>query len=210
MQLIENLKWRYATKKYDATKKVSSEDIDKIKEAIQLAASSWGLQLYKVMDVKDLAIRESLKPHSWGQTQITDASHLFVFCSHTAVSDQDTDDYIALKSEVQGIPAEDLKGYGDFMKMKINEKTPEQIIPWTEKQTYIALGKALAAAAALKIDTTPIEGFEPEKYNEILGLKEKGLTASVVLAIGYRHEEDATQHQPKVRKSIDALFHTYE
>ncbi len=209
MQLIEDLKWRYATKKYDATKKVSEEKIAQLKEAIALAASSWGLQLYRIMDIKNPAIRESLKPHSWGQTQITDASHLFVFCSHTTVSDQDTDDYLALKSKVQGMSVDDLKGYGDFMKMKINEKTPEQIVPWTEKQTYIALGNALAAAAALKIDSTPIEGFEAEKYNEILGLTEKGLTASVVLAIGYRHEEDATKDQPKVRKSIDTLFESY-
>lgn len=209
MQLIEDLKWRYATKKYDASKKVSEEKIAQLKEAITLSASSWGLQLYKIMDIKDPAIRASLRPHSWDQTQITDASHLFVFCSHATVSDQDTDDYIALKSKTQGMSVEDLKGYGDFMKMKINEKTSEQIIPWTEKQTYIALGNALAAAAALKIDSTPIEGFEPEKYNEILGLKEKGLTASVVLAIGYRHEEDATQSQPKVRKSMEELFGSY-
>lgn len=210
MQLIKDLKWRYATKKYDATKKVSTENIAHIKEAVALAASSWGLQLYKIIDVKNPAIRESLKPHSWGQTQITDASHLFVFCSHTTVSDQDTDDYLALKSKMQGMSVEDLKGYGDFMKMKINEKAPEEVLAWTTRQTYIALGNALIAAAALEIDTTPIEGFEPEKYNEILGLKEKGLSASVVLAIGYRHEEDATQHQPKVRKSIDTLFDTYE
>ncbi len=210
MQLIEDLKWRYATKKYDASKIVSAKDITQIKESIKLAASSWGLQLYKILDIKNPALRETLKPHSWGQTQITDASHLFVFCSHTSVSDQDTDDYIALKSKLQGMSMEDLKGYGDFMKMKINEKTPEEIIPWTERQTYIALGKALATAAALKIDTTPIEGFEIEKYNEILGLKEKGLTASVLLAIGYRHKDDVAQHQPKIRKSMDTLFETYE
>ena len=209
MQLIEDLKWRYATKKYDATKKVSLENIAQIKEAIALAASSYGLQLYKILDVKDPVIRESLKPHSWGQTQITDASHLFVFCSNTAASSQDIDDYIALKAKVQGINIDDLKGYGDFMKTKIGEKGPEEVLAWTAKQTYIALGNALAAAAALKIDSTPIEGFEAEKYNEILDLAEKGLTASVVLAIGYRHEEDATQSQPKVRKSIDTLFESF-
>lgn len=210
MQLLEDLKWRYATKKFDATKKVSDENINILREAIQLSATSWGLQLFKVLDIKNPAIRESLKPHSWGQSQITDASHLFVFCSHTTVSDQDTDDYITMKAAVQGLNVEDLKGYGDFMKMKINEKSKDQIIPWTEKQTYIALGNALAACAAMKIDTTPMEGFEAEKYNEILGLTEKGLTASVVLAVGYRHEEDAAAEQPKIRKSIDTLFHSYE
>lgn len=210
MQLIEDLKWRYATKKYDASKKVSEEKIAQLKEAIALAASSYGLQLYKIMDVKDPAIRAALKPHSWGQTQITDASHLFVFCSNIAASDQNIDDYLKLKAEIQGINFDDLKGYGDFMKSKIGEKGAEDVLAWTAKQTYIALGFALTAAAALKIDTTPIEGFEPEKYNEILGLKEKGLTASVVLAVGYRHEEDATQSQPKVRKSLNTLFSSYE
>ena len=210
MQLIEDLKWRYATKKYDATKKVSEENISKLKEAIHLSASSWGLQLYKFLDIKNPTIRESLKPHSWGQKQITDASHLFVFCSHTTVSDQDTDDYIALKAKVQGMKVEDLKGYGDFMKMKINEKSPGEVKDWTEKQTYLALGNALMACASMQIDATPMEGFDPIKYNEILGLTEKGLTATVVLAIGYRHIEDATQNQDKVRKPMTSLFETYE
>ncbi len=210
MQLIETLKWRYATKKYDATKKVSDENIANLKEAVLLSASSWGLQLYKFLEIKNPAIRESLKPHSWGQTQITDASHLFVFCNHTTVSDQDTDDYIALKSKIQGIKEEDLKGYGDFMKLKINEKSAEEVKNWTEKQVYLALGNALMACASMKIDTTPMEGFEVEKYNEILGLTEKGLSASVVLAVGYRHEEDQAQHQAKIRKSMATLFETYE
>lgn len=210
MQLIEDLKWRYATKKYDATKKVSDENIANLKEAIQLSASSYGLQLYKFLDIKNPEIRESLRPHSWGQSQITDASHLFVFCSHTTVSDQDTDGYLALKAEIQGLNVADLKGYGDFMKTKLNEKPPAEIKDWTEKQTYIALGNAMAACGAMKIDATPMEGFDAQKYNEILGLTEKGLTASVVLAVGYRHEEDHAQNQPKVRKSMETLFETYE
>jgi len=210
MQLIEDLKWRYATKKYDATKKVSEENISKLKEAIHLSASSWGLQLYKFLDIKNSSIRASLKPHSWGQDQITDASHLFVFCSHTSVSDQDTDDYIALKSKVQGMKEADLKEYGDFMKMKINEKSPGEVKDWTEKQTYLALGNALMACASMKIDATPMEGFDAAKYNEILGLTEKGLTATVVLTIGYRHEEDVAQNQDKVRKPMSTLFETYD
>ncbi len=210
MQLIKDLKWRYATKKFDATKKVSDENIATLKEAIQLAASSWGLQLYKILDIRNPEIRQQLRPHSWDQSQITDASHLFVFCSHTSVSDQDTDDYIAKKAKLQGVSVEDLKGYADFMKMKINEKSQDEIIPWTEKQTYIALGNALIACAEMKIDSTPMEGFDAGKYNEILGLTDKGLTASVVLAVGYRHSEDSTQDHPKIRKSIDTLFETYE
>lgn len=210
MNLIKDLKWRYATKKYNGKKKVSEAEISKLKEAIQLAATSWGLQLYKILDIRNPEIREQLKPHSWGQSQITDASHLLVFCSHDSVSDQDTDDYIALKAKIQGLKVEDLKDYGDFMKMKINEKSPDEVKSWTDKQTYIALGNALIACAEMKIDATPMEGFDGEKYSEILGLKEKGLFVSVVLAVGYRHAEDGAAEQPKVRKSMETLFETYD
>ena len=206
MQLIDNLKWRYATKKYDTSKKISSEDLEKIKEAIQLSATSYGLQLFKVLIVEDKAIREKLRPKSWNQPQITDASHLLVFCGYNEVADTDIDAYIDLKSKTQGIPSSDLKDYGDFMKMKMKEKSPKELKSWTSKQTYIALSNALNACAELKLDSTPMEGLEPESYDEILGLKEKGLSTSVVLAIGYRNEEDANQDAKKVRKPLDAIF----
>jgi nitroreductase len=206
MQLIDNLKWRYATKKYDTSKKISSEDLEKIKEAIQLSATSYGLQLFKVLIVEDKAIREKLRPESWDQPQITDASHLLVFCGYNEVNDTDIDAYIELKSKTQGIPVSDLKDYGDFMKMKMKEKSPEELKSWTSKQTYIALSNALNACAELKLDSTPMEGLEPESYDEILGLKEKGLSTSVVLAIGYRSEEDTNQNAKKVRKPLDTIF----
>lgn len=206
MQLIENLKWRYATKQYDVSKKVSDEDIEIIKEAIQLSATSYGLQLFKVLDIKDTETRELLRPASWGQSQITDASHLFVFCGYNDVTDQDIEAYIDLKAQTQGLNAADLKDYSDFMKMKMKEKSTREKESWTSKQTYIALSSALIACAELKLDSTPIEGFEPKEYNEILGLKEKGLHASVVLAIGYRSEEDDNQHRNKVRKPLEAIF----
>ena len=208
MKLIENLKWRYATKKYDTSKKVSAEDMNQIKEAIRLSASSYGLQLFKVLDVEDKTIREKLLPASWGQTQISDASHLLVFCGYADVKDEDVDEYMNLKAEVSNIDVEKLKGYGDFVKGTLNKFPVEFKQMWTAKQTYIALGNAMAACAELKIDSTPMEGFEAEAYNEILGLSEKGLKADVVLAVGYRSDEDDTQHHPKVRKSVESLFET--
>lgn len=208
MSLIESLKWRYATKQYNADKKVSDQDINQIKEAIQLAATSYGLQLFTVLDVQDKAIREQLKPVSWGQPQITDASHLFVFCGYAEVKDEHIDAYMNLKAEAQNLEIGMLKEYGDFIKGKINETPVEFQQIWTAKQTYIALGKALAACAELKVDSTPMEGFDAAAYNEILGLKEKGLKADVVLAVGYRSDEDATQHGAKVRKPIEKLFET--
>ncbi len=208
MKLIENLKWRYATKKYDSSKKVNDEDLQKIKEAIQLSASSYGLQLFKVLIINDKTVREKLKPVSWGQSQITDASHLMVFCNYNKVTDDDVETYINLKAEVQDLPISSLEGAADFMKAKMKEKSAEEKISWTARQTYIALSNALNACAELKLDSTPIEGFDPEEYSEILKLKEKGLSASVVMAIGYRSEDDATQHAKKVRKPLKALFET--
>ena len=206
MKLLENLQWRYATKKYDPSKKVSEQDINQIKEAIRLSASSYGLQLFKVLDIQDKELREKLKPASWGQPQLTDASHIFVFCGYSEVKDEHIDEFINLTAETRQIDAEGLKGYGDFIKGKMSETPVAHQQVWTGKQTYIALGNALAACAELKIDSTPMEGFDPAAYNEILGLSEKGLKADVVLAIGYRSEEDATQHGAKVRKSAENLF----
>ena len=206
MELIENLKWRYATKQYDISKKVKDTDLEKIKEAIQLSASSYGLQLFKVLNIENKSIREKLKPASWGQSPITDASHLLVFCNYTDAQEKHIDDFLNLKAEVQGLEISDLKGYGDFMKSKMKEKSSDEISNWTSKQTYLALANALNACAELKIDSTPIEGFEQDKYNEILGLNEKDLSASVVVAIGYRNIDDNTQNAKKVRKPLAVLF----
>ena len=206
MELINNLKWRYATKKYDPSKKVSHEDVQKIKEAIQLSASSYGLQLYKVLDIQDTDIREQLKPATWNQPQTTDASHLFVFCVPTDLKDEMIDSFVELRAKIQGVEVDSLKGYGDFIKGKMNDRTKEDKENWMKKQVYIALGIGLAAAAELNIDSTPIEGFEADKYDEILDLKSKGLTATVVLALGFRSDEDGNQHAAKVRRSLDDLF----
>lgn len=208
MELLENLKWRYATKKFDATKQVSSEDLEKIKEAIQLSASSYGLQLYKILIVEDADLREKLKPASWGQSQITDASHLIVFCNYNDVKDQHIDEFVSLKANTLGIDEANLKGYGDFIKTKMQDLNSDQKNSWTIRQTYIALGNLLAACAELKIDSCPMEGFEPDQYNEILGLNDKGLNAAVIATIGYRSDEDKTQHGAKVRKSVSNLFET--
>lgn len=205
---IENQNWRYATKKFDATKKVSTEDLETLKKAIQLSSSSYGLQLYKVFIIENPEVRAQLQPASWGQSQIVDASHLLVFANIVNVQESHIDAYVQNIADTRGLSVEDLKGYSDFMKSKIVPLPVEQKAVWTSKQTYLALGNLLNAAAELKIDVTPMEGFEPEKYNEILGLGRLGLNASLVAAIGYRHEEDATQHYAKVRKPIEELFET--
>lgn len=205
-QFIKDANWRYATKKFDASKKVTAEDLATLKEAIRLSASSYGLQPYKVFIIENPELRAQLQPASWGQSQIVDASQVIVFANMTQFGATEIDAYIKNMSETRGIPTDALQGYGDFMKSKITELPADVKANWTAKQTYLALGNLLNAAAELKIDVTPMEGFEADKYNEILGLTEKGLNASVVATIGYRHEEDATQHYAKVRKSTEELF----
>ena len=208
MKLLEDLKWRYATKKFDHNIEVSTEKIDIIKQSIQLAATSYGLQLFKVIDVKNKSIREKLLPASWNQKQVIEASHLFVFCNYMDVEDINIDAYMKLKAEIQSLKIEDLKGYAGFIKDTLSAISQEKKQVWMAKQTYIALANAMTACAALKIDSTPMEGFSPKSYSDILNLESKGLQASLVLAIGYRSEEDKTQYSKKVRKPIKDLFET--
>ncbi len=203
---IESLKWRYATKKFDSNQTISEKDLELLLEATRLSASSFGLQPYHVFVVKDQEVRSQLKSVSWGQSQITDASHLMVFANKKSFGAELIDNYLKEVSETREIPMEGLQGYGDFMKSKLVPLPDAQKENWTAKQTYLAVGNLLSAAGALEIDTCPIEGFEPERYDALLGLSEKGLTAAVVVALGYRSEEDETQHYKKVRQSTDALF----
>jgi nitroreductase len=205
---IENQNWRYATKKFDATKKISTDDLNLLKEAIRLSTSSYGLQLYKVFIIENPELRAKLLPAAYGQSQIVDASQVIVFANQTTVTDADIDTYIKNISETRGIPVESLSGFGDYMKGNINPIPVEQKAIWTAKQTYLALGNLLNAAAELKIDVTPMEGFNAKQVNEILGLDALSLNAAVIATIGYRHEEDATQHYKKVRKSNEDLFIT--
>jgi nitroreductase len=206
--LLENLNWRYATKKFDATKKISSEDLNTLKEAVRLSASSYGLQPYKVVIVENPEIREQLKAAAYGQTQITDASQLFIFANDLNVGAESVDAYIKNISETRGVPADALAGFSDMMKGTIANLSSENKNIWTAKQTYIALGTLLSAASELKIDATPMEGFNAAAFNEILGFDKLGLNASVIATVGYRHGEDDTQHYKKVRKSHEELFIT--
>lgn len=203
---LENLNWRYATKKFDSTKKIKGDDLEKIKEAIRLSASSYGLQPYKVLVIEDADVRERLKAASWNQTQITDASQVIVFASYTNVTEKDVDEFMQNISAVREIDLESLKGYSDTIKGTTLQLPEEQQAIWAAKQTYIGLGNLLSACATMKIDACPMEGFDAKAYNEILGLTEKGLTASVIATIGYRSDKDETQHNKKVRKSKENLF----
>ena len=205
---IENANWRYATKKFDTTKKVSAEDLETLKKAISLTATSYGLEPYKILIVENPATRQQLVAASWGQTQIIDASHLFVFASVVDFGTEEMDAYFKNLTETRQIPMEAVQGYADFMKSNINSRSLEDRNIWTSKQAYLAMGNLLNAAAELKIDVTPMEGIDPAQYDENLGLNKLGLHAVLAAPIGYRHVEDATQHYKKVRKSNADLFIT--
>ncbi len=208
-KIKEALQWRYAAKKYDATKSISPVDLQTLKDAIRLTPTSYGLQPFKAVFINNKELREQLREKSWGQSQITDAAQIVVFAVQKSVSEADVDAYMENVASTRNLKIEDTKGFGDYIKSNINSLTEEQFIPWNTKQTYIALGMLLQTAAELRIDATPMEGFDKKAYDELLGLDEKGLTTSVVCALGYRHEEDRNQHQAKVRKSEADLFLTY-
>lgn len=207
---IESLNWRYATKKYDASKKVSAENIENLKEAIRLSVSSIGLQPYKVFIVETDEMRNKLKVAAGGNNQnlIADASHLFIFANEVNVGEKQVQEYVNNIGTTRGIDTENLKGFSDYINNYIGSLTDEQKNAWTIKQSYIALSTLVNAAAHLKIDTTAMEGYNAEEFNKILGLDKLGLNAAVIAAVGYRHEEGANQHLKKVRKSKEELFTT--
>lgn len=207
---IESQKWRYAVKKYDTTKKVSAAELEILKEAIQLSVSSVGLQPYKVIVAESQEIKEQLAEGASGNNAnlFRDASHIFIFANETNVGNAQVDKYMENVSQLRGVPTEALSGFSDYIKGFVNSLTEEQKNIWTAKQTYIALANLIHTAPMLNIDATPMEGFNAAKINEILGLTEKGLNASLVATIGYRHAEDAQQHAVKVRKPQEELFVT--
>jgi nitroreductase len=206
MNILQKLNWRYATKKFDPSKKISAQDLDVLKEVLRLTPSSYGLQPWKFVIVENQVLREELKIYSWGQSQVTDASHLIVICTYIDMSEEYIDSHIKHTAEQRNIEPEKLQGYGNFVKKKMEDLTLEQKRIWNSKQAYIALGQFMLACAEMQIDATPMEGFEPEKYNEILGLSERGLQATLVCPIGYRSSEDPAQFNPKVRRPIEDIF----
>jgi nitroreductase/dihydropteridine reductase len=206
MSLVDSLNWRYACKKFDPKKKVSAENIDFLKETIRLSPSSYGLQLYKVLIIEDNELRSILRPASWNQSQITDCSHLFVFCHYTGITKKMVEEYAQLRSEVQGKSMDDTMKYIDYMYSRVGSFTSQFFDHWSSKQTYIALSNLLTACGERQIDACPIEGFEKSSYNEILGLPAQNLASSVVAAVGYRAEDEANQYNAKVRRPSKQIF----
>ncbi len=206
MSLKTGLEWRYATKKFDNTKKIPADKLEHLLQTVKLAPSSFGLQHYEIVVVEDPAVRERLKEASYGQSQLTDASQVIVFAVETNVDENYVKAYIDEMASVRGVKREDLSGFEQYVLGSVSRLSREENINWAKKQAYIALGVLISSASELQIDSCPMEGFEADKYDEILGLKEKGLTATVMATIGYRSDEDPYANMAKVRKSDKDLF----
>jgi len=206
MDIISKLNTRYATKVFDPSKKVSEADMAKLLEAIRLSASSYGLQPYKILVVEDPKIRVELREAAWNQPQITDASALLVFAAKFETNADSIDEFVDLVAKTRNIPKDALSGYSDMMKGSLQGMNQEQVETWVSKQAYIALGFGLVAAAVLGIDACPMEGFSAPDFDKILDINKLGLKSKVIMAVGYRSEEDKYQHLAKVRKKKEDLF----
>ncbi|MEP6900680.1 MAG: NAD(P)H-dependent oxidoreductase [Actinomycetota bacterium] len=204
--ILEQLNWRYATKSYDAAKKVSAEDWETLETALTLAPSSFGIQPYKFIVVTDQEKKEKLRPAAYGQPQITDASHLVVFAYKKTLTVGDIEHYVDRITEIRGQARETLTDYENIMKGSAKQAVDGGYIEiWNSRQAYIALGFLLETAALLGIDATPMEGFDAAQFNEILGLTD--YSAVVLAAVGYRHEEtDWLANLPKVRFPKEELI----
>ncbi|MEA5004997.1 MAG: NAD(P)H-dependent oxidoreductase [Rikenellaceae bacterium] len=208
MNIVEGLKWRYATKRFDVNKKLNKDQIEYLKQAVNYIPSSYGLQPYKVLIVEDSDTRKRLSEAAYGQPAITEASQLFIFVNYTEYSSVKVDEFLKLGAEINNYPIEKTENYKNMINGAISSLSKVQLSNWTAKQAYIGLGALICAASEQQIDICPMEGFDKEKFDEILGLKERNLTSACIGAVGYRSEEDTNQFLKKVRKPIEELFET--
>ena len=210
MELLDKLNWRYAAKAMNG-KKVAQEKIDNIIEAISLAPTSSGLQPFEVMVITNQEIKEKIKPVAWNQSVITDCSHLLVFAAWDEYTIDRINKAFDLTNEVRGFKNEGWENYRQMLLGMYPKQAPEVSFAHAARQAYIGFSMGLAAAAFEEVDATPLEGFEPDKVDEILGLKEKGLRSCVILTLGYRDEKkDWLVNLKKVRKSKEDLITVIE
>jgi nitroreductase len=198
-ELLAALNFRYATKAFDPARKIPAETFAAIKTSLALTPSSFGLQPWKFLVVDSPDLREKLRAASWGQPQVTDASHLVVLTARTDLSQADIDSWIARLSEVQGTPVENLAGLAGMISSFSGAMDAPAKQAWNTRQVYIALGQLMTAAAVLGIDSCPLEGISPSAYDEILGLKDSGYATAVACALGYRSADDKYATAPKAR-----------
>lgn len=205
MELKQALNWRYATKRYDQTKPLSEDKLTQILEAINLSATSAGLQPFRVFIIDNPEIRKVLRSDSFNP-QIMEASHLLVFAAFNRIEKYHITNYLKNVAKTRNQNLEELSGLRKSMEDGLLHWSDEEMFKWATKQTYIALGTGLVAAADLKVDSSPMEGFNADKLDELLNLKEKGLKSVVLMALGYRDEaNDFLSGAKKVRLPLEEL-----
>lgn len=205
-EILNALNWRYATQVFDQNKKISEKDLNEILEALRLAPSSFGLQPWKFIVVENPELRNKIRAVAFNQPKVIEASHLIALCSKIDVTEEYIKQYIKNTAETRNISVDSLKGFEDMMMEFRKLHNNESIKEWCKKQTYISLGILLQTAALKGIDAGPMEGFNPEKVDEILNLKKEGFTTAVLCAIGYRSSEDKTASYKKVRHQKEKII----
>jgi nitroreductase len=204
--LLASLRWRYAVKKFDPARKIAPGDWKALEEALVLTPSSYGLQPWRFVVVTDPALREQLVPLSFHQRQVADASHLVVLCIKKHLRAEDIDAHVRRTAEVRNVPVEALARYRAVMVGDLVDGARSRVVDlWAANQVFIALGNFMTSAAMLGIDTCPMEGFDPARYDQLLGLAKKGLASTVLCAAGYRAADDRGATAPKVRFPVDLV-----
>ena len=207
MSIIESLKWRYATKKFDPTKKLAAEKLHILKEAFNLTATSFGLQTISLVIIENISLRNPLLDAAYNQRQVVDASHLLVFCINDTINEEHVDDLYDNIIHLRKTPETILEPYRNDLKLMMQNMSQEEQQEWSIRQVYIAIGNLMTVCAVERIDSCPMEGFDRGKFDAILNLKDKGLKSVLLLPVGYRAEDDMFSGFKKVRKNLhDAVF----
>lgn len=207
MDIIESLKWRYAVKSFDPNKRLSSSQVDRIKDGLQLTPTSMGLQLMQFIIIENQDLKNQIVPFAYNQKQVADCSHLLVLCRKTHVQEDDITTFVGRTGKVRELENQHptLQSYEKMLRNSLNLSMEQQQV-WMENQVYIALGNLLSVCAAEKIDSCPMEGFNRVQLDEFLGLPDKNLNAVVMCPIGYRSNEDKYSRVAKVRRLKEDLF----
>ena len=206
MSIIKNLEWRYATKKFDATKLLSDLQINTLKKAFNLTATSYGLQPIKMVVVHNKKLQQELVKYSWNQQQIAQASHVLVLCIQKNISNEDIESYFSLVKKIRNTPDKILNPFKEYLKNDMDTKSEVDLHSWMKNQAYIALGNLMTVAASENIDSCPMEGFIPEKYDALLNLDKHNLKSVLVLPVGFRAEDDFMKDLKKVRKHTSEVI----
>ena len=200
MDILKSLQWRYATKKFDATKTLTNKQINTLKEAFNLTATSYGLQPIKMLVIQNKELQKQLVLHSMNQQQVGDASHVLVLCVQNKLTTDDVENYFNLVKENRNTPDKILNPFKEYLKEVLPSKSNHEIFIWAKNQAYLALGNLLTVAAVEHIDACPMEGFDPKKYSEFLQLEKHAISPVLVLPVGFRANDDYMKDLAKIRK----------